>query len=201
MDGELEGTWSTSPHPSAFAAAPSSLPPLLHLHLNAKATSSQTAARTLNLSLARAKRISLFLCTPHDLWHNYLWQIDLKCSCRKRNRNVSLGLLGVVVLQTPGLPGWSWSCGLQLPGLLHVPTAQAQSPMPGGGGYIVSIVSLGLCVCTFLRTWKWEWKAWQMNKKSCANWKALKRSGKWNFAAPSLSPPKLPKSLTAGEGC
>lgn len=37
-----------------------------------------------------------------------------------------------------------------------------------------------------------------MNKKSCANWKALKRSGKWNVAAPPprprplRSPPQIP---------
>lgn len=47
-----------------------------------------------------------FPCTLHNLWHNYLWQIDLKCGCRKRNRHVSLGLLGFVVLQAVELPGW-----------------------------------------------------------------------------------------------
>lgn len=34
-----------------------------------------------------------------------------------------------------------------------------------------------------------------MSKKSCANWKALKRSGKWNIAVPlrPLEAPKIPR--------
>lgn len=100
----------------------------------------------------------------------------LKVQPREEKRDVSLGLLGVVVLQAPGLPGWSWKLWTTAPGTSPRPYRTGIEP-PAGRRWLHYLLYPWVSVFVyFSRTWSWEWKAWQMSRKSCANWKALKRS-------------------------